>query len=86
MCLFLILSGISYSSCIVRVYVIGDDAARNESQLNSDKLFLTAAEAYDITAKDDSGTPADAITGKLVGQVDLITGRLVEQVDLITGR
>lgn len=52
---------------MLRVYVIKDDTAKNESQLSNDKQFLTAAEAYTITAKDDSGTPADAITGKNIG-------------------
>ncbi|XP_053377420.1 cadherin-23-like [Mercenaria mercenaria] len=52
------------SSCIVRVYVISNNNDTNEeSELNTDKEFLTMNEAYAITAADDAGTPAGVITG-----------------------
>lgn len=52
-----------FSSCIVRVYVIKDDSADQVTELTNDKSFLSADQAYAITAKDDDGTPADSITG-----------------------
>jgi len=56
---------VSYSSaCVVRVYVIEDDSADDISELANSKPFLTAADAYAITAADDAGTPSAGITGK----------------------
>ena len=50
-------------SCVVRIYIIEDDTADEESEIANAKNFLTADEAYAITAADDAGTPASAITG-----------------------
>ncbi|XP_052778547.1 cadherin EGF LAG seven-pass G-type receptor 1-like [Mya arenaria] len=51
------------NACIVRVYVIKDDTADAFSELANDKVFLSANEAYAITALDDVGTPSIGITG-----------------------
>lgn len=53
-----------FSTTIVRIYVIKDNAADEESELLIAKQFLDADDAFKVVAADDNGSPGSVITGR----------------------
>ncbi|KAH3880472.1 hypothetical protein DPMN_004386, partial [Dreissena polymorpha] len=53
----------SSSGIVVHVYVVKDNTSDELSEINNPKVFLTADQAFKVTAADESGTPSDSIKG-----------------------